>query len=112
MDRHSSKDLKTARDWVTAGLAVLAQQGADAIKVEPLARELGVTKGSFYWHFRDRDALLKAILSHWQTVATAARLARVDALGGTPAERRAGRVVTRRPGQPPARHAHPQPAGG
>lgn len=68
-------------------MTLLGQQGADAVKVEPLARVLGVTKGSFYWHFRDRDALMTAILEHWQSVATQAIIDRVDALGGTPAAR-------------------------
>jgi AcrR family transcriptional regulator len=83
----SNKPARSAADWLEAGLASLARQGAEAVKVEPLARELGVTKGSFYWHFRDRNALLEGILERWQEVTTQAIIARIDALGGTPAAR-------------------------
>ena len=85
---------KSAQDWIVAGMAVLGEQGADAVRVEPLARALGVTKGSFYWHFRDRDALLRAMLEHWQGFATQAIIDRIDALGGTPAARLRALVVT------------------
>lgn len=61
---------KSAEDWVGAAFRVLARQGVDGVKVEPLAEELGVTKGSFYWHFADRGALLNALLAEWERVAT------------------------------------------
>ena len=44
--------------WIDAGLRALAAGGPDAVRIEPLARALGVTKGGFYWHFDDRWALL------------------------------------------------------
>ena len=75
-------------------MTLLGQSGVDAVKVEPIARTLGVTKGSFYWHFRDRDALLAAILEHWSAIATQAIIDRVDALGGTPASRLATLIET------------------
>lgn len=57
---------RLSRDaWVEAALAALSEGGVEAIAVEPLARRLGVTKGSFYWHFRNRDELLEATLSEW-----------------------------------------------
>lgn len=56
----------TARDWVRAALALIAREGVAAVAVEPLARELGVTKGSFYWHFENRDALITAALQAWE----------------------------------------------
>lgn len=59
-----------AQDWIDAALAILAEQGVDGVRVEPLAKRLGVTKGSFYWHFKDRDALLERILEHWRRHAT------------------------------------------
>jgi AcrR family transcriptional regulator len=52
-------------DWVRAGYAALESRGIEAVEVEPLARALHVSKGSFYWHFRDRAALLDALLDHW-----------------------------------------------
>src|SRR5262249_30871290 len=51
-------------------LDALAENGLAGVAVEPLARRLGVTKGSFYWHFADREALLAAALTHWETSHT------------------------------------------
>src|SRR5690606_7033358 len=56
----------SAADWAQAALDVIAEQGVSAVAVEPLARRLGVTKGSFYWHFPSRDALLQAALERWE----------------------------------------------
>ncbi|MGA8143112.1 MAG: helix-turn-helix domain-containing protein [Candidatus Acidiferrales bacterium] len=53
-------------DWIQAAFARLAQDGIDAVRVEVLARELHVSKGSFYWHFRDRDELAAAMLDQWE----------------------------------------------
>src|SRR5690606_36795768 len=58
----------SADDWAQAALDVIAEQGVAAVAVEPLARRLGVTKGSFYWHFPSRDALLQAALERWESV--------------------------------------------
>lgn len=66
-----------ADDWVEAALDAIATGGLDAVAVEPLARRLGVTKGSFYWHFANRDALLDATLSRWEREETDAILERV-----------------------------------
>ena len=49
-----------------AARLALLHRGADGVRVEVLARELGVTKGSFYWHFRDRADLLEALLVEWE----------------------------------------------
>jgi AcrR family transcriptional regulator len=54
-----------AAAWVAAALDVLATDGIDAVRVEPLAKALAVTKGSFYWHFADRRALIDAMLAQW-----------------------------------------------
>jgi AcrR family transcriptional regulator len=56
----------TAEDWEVAALQMIADQGVGALAVEALARQLGVTKGSFYWHFRTREALLQAALERWE----------------------------------------------
>lgn len=53
-----------------AAFAALAEGGVAAVAVEPLAVRLGTTKGSFYWHFAGRDALLEATLAHWERVET------------------------------------------
>lgn len=51
--------------WIDRGFEVLLERGATAITVEGLSRDLGVTKGSFYWHFTGRDDLLTAVLARW-----------------------------------------------
>jgi AcrR family transcriptional regulator len=56
--------------WVAAGLDLLAERGVDAVRVEVLARRLSITKGSFYWHFKDRAGLLEAMLARWKQNAT------------------------------------------
>ena len=60
----------SADDWTRAALAALADGGLAAIAVEPLAARLGATKGSFYWHFAGRDALVAATLERWERTAT------------------------------------------
>lgn len=58
-------------DWLKAGLQVLAEQGVEAVKIERLAKSLGVAKTGFYWHFKDRRALLDAMLDFWKREYTA-----------------------------------------
>jgi AcrR family transcriptional regulator len=55
------------QDWIAAASARLATHGVEAVRVESLARELRVSKGSFYWHFRDRANLLERVLAAWET---------------------------------------------
>ena len=72
----------TRQDWLRAALGALARGGVAALRVEPLAKRLGVTKGSFYWHFADRPALLAAVLAEWERRATDAVIVEVEAAGG------------------------------
>ena len=51
--------------WIAAAFDALAEGGIDAVRVEPLAKTLAITKGSFYWHFADRRALIDAMLAAW-----------------------------------------------
>ncbi len=67
-----------AAAWTDAGLAVLAESGVDAVRIEPLARRLTVTKGSFYWHFKDRADLLAAMLTSWRRQATLKIIERIE----------------------------------
>ena len=60
----------TPEDWADAALAALAEGGLAAIAVEPIAAKLGATKGSFYWHFANRDALVQAALRRWAELHT------------------------------------------
>ncbi|TXS53704.1 TetR family transcriptional regulator [Streptomyces sp. uw30] len=62
----------TPPDWSTAALSAMARGGVAAVSVNALAGELGATRGSFYWHFKDRDALLTAALEMWEQDDTAA----------------------------------------
>jgi AcrR family transcriptional regulator len=65
MATKTTKPRLSRERWIEAALEALTEGGVDAVAVEPLARRLGVTKGSFYWHFRDRDELLAATLEEW-----------------------------------------------
>ena len=56
----------TPDDWADAALKAIGRGGLAAVAVEPLAASLGATKGSFYWHFRSRDALVEAALARWE----------------------------------------------
>lgn len=68
------KDRLSAAAWIAGAARALEAGGAAAVRVEPLAAALGVTKGSFYWHFKDRDALLDAMLDHWERQSTLATI--------------------------------------
>ncbi len=59
-------------EWAEAALAALSEAGPSGVSVEGVARRLGVTKGSFYWHFGGREELLSAALDRWQQVHTTA----------------------------------------
>jgi AcrR family transcriptional regulator len=68
-------------EWIEAGLRALAADGLDAVRVEVLAQALGVTKGGFYGHFADRNALLQEMLDTWERKATDEVLERVERRG-------------------------------
>lgn len=86
--------------WIEEGLRALSRGGPEAVRIEPLARALGVSKGGFYWHFDDRQALLEEMLEAWERallddVAEAieaedgderSRLRRLFALATTPSD--------------------------
>jgi AcrR family transcriptional regulator len=81
--------------WIDAGLRALADGGPGAVRIEPLARSLDVTRGGFYGHFRDRAALLTAILDRWERVAIDEVREQVERRGGDPRTkvRRAGALT-------------------
>ncbi|MDK2657493.1 TetR/AcrR family transcriptional regulator [Cupriavidus consociatus] len=60
----------TPEDWIRAARALLVSRSVDAVRVEVLSKELEVTRGSFYWHFKDRDDLLNRMLESWRNEAT------------------------------------------
>ncbi len=68
--------------WVDEGLRALAAGGPDAVRIEPLARTLGVTKGGFYWHFDGRRALLDELLDAWERYSVDEVIERIENEGG------------------------------
>src|SRR5664279_6276683 len=72
-------DQLSAQDWLDQGLRTLAKNGFTALKAEPLAKAMGVSRGSFYWHFADIGAFHAAILRHWREVAAEQIIAGVEA---------------------------------
>lgn len=86
MARHGSGQKRlgeptlTASDWAEAALQLIAEKGVRALTVSALAARLGVTKGSFYWHFKGRDELLAAALSRWEQRATTENVRVLEAM--------------------------------
>ena len=68
----------TAQDWIDFALTTLAHEGADALKADVLARKLGVSRGSFYWHFSDLGAFHARTIEHWRAVTTEAIIADIE----------------------------------
>ncbi len=60
----------TREDWLRGAQRALAESGVSGVAVEPIAKQLGVTRGSFYWHFKDREALLVGALELWESEET------------------------------------------
>jgi AcrR family transcriptional regulator len=69
----------TPDDWAAAALEMIGERGVGGVAVEPLAVRLGATKGSFYWHFANREALVEAALALWERERTEAVIAAMDA---------------------------------
>jgi AcrR family transcriptional regulator len=73
-------DQLSAEDWLDLGLRTLAKSGFTALKAEPLAKAMGVSRGSFYWHFADIGMFHAAILKHWREVAAEQVIANLEAV--------------------------------
>ena len=69
--------------WLAAAYDLLTESGVEAVKVMPLAKRLGLSRTGFYWHFRDRDALLEAMIRHWEQKNTGNLVARCEAFAET-----------------------------
>jgi AcrR family transcriptional regulator len=94
MSRQAVKPQKPAaepplgrKDWIEAAITMLAEDNVEALRVDTLADKLGVTKGSFYWHFNGRDDLLAAVLETWRLRMTSETRAMIVDATGTPWER-------------------------
>jgi len=72
-------DQLSREDWLNRGLKILAQNGFTALKADPMAKALGVSRGSFYWHFTDIGAFHAAILKHWREIAAEQIIANLEA---------------------------------
>jgi AcrR family transcriptional regulator len=76
-----------AEAWIEAAFDALAENGVEAVRVERLAKSMGVTKGSFYWHFKDRQALLDLMLQSWRQRATLGIIDRLESANEPPEAR-------------------------
>lgn len=76
----------SAADWIRFAEQEFSKHGVDAVRVEPLAKKLSVTKGSFYWHFKTRRELLDSIIADWKRRSTSAVIERLSE-GGADATR-------------------------
>ena len=68
----------TAGDWIDLALATLAREGFGALKADVLARKLGITRGSFYWHFTDLGTFHSRVIAHWKHAATDAIITDIE----------------------------------
>lgn len=85
-DNDGARASLTPDDWILAATEVLVDDGIDHLRIDLLAGRLGVTRGSFYWHFRDRDDLLRRVLQCWRDQATEALTQRLERAASDPHE--------------------------
>ena len=74
-------------DWLDGALKILCAKGMDGVKIVPLAEQLGVTSGSFYWHFKNRKELYEALLFYWEKEMTDAPIETARSFKGSPKKR-------------------------
>jgi len=74
-------------DWILAAFETLGSDGIDGVKVERISKNLGTTKGSFYWHFADRPALLQQMLHFWEQEGTLGIIENLDGRETTASEK-------------------------
>jgi AcrR family transcriptional regulator len=75
------------QDWLAIGIQVLVERGIEAVRVDPLAKLLDVTRGSFYWHFKNRDDLLAEILHEWEARNTQSVIEQIEGLNCTTSDK-------------------------
>jgi AcrR family transcriptional regulator len=86
MEEPARRPPLTPEAWIDAATEVLVDQGIDHVRVDVLATQLGVTRGSFYWHFRDREDLLRRVLQAWRERSTEQLTARLESASADPRE--------------------------
>jgi AcrR family transcriptional regulator len=72
------------QDWLEMGIQTLVERGIESVRIDPLAKLLNVTRGSFYWHFKNRDDLLAEILREWEARNTQSVIEQIEGLNSTP----------------------------
>lgn len=85
-DSERARPALTPERWAEAATEVLVNQGIDHVRVDVLAKQLQVTRGSFYWHFKDREDLLRSVLQAWRARATEQLTARLERAHDDPRE--------------------------
>lgn len=84
----SEKTKRLSRDdWIRGAFELLSTVGVKDVKIVPLAERLGVTSGSFYWHFKNRTELYDALLDYWEREMTDAAIEAAKSFEGPPKER-------------------------
>src|SRR5262249_22518915 len=83
----TTKPRLSVDEWVDAGIELLADEGLAAVKIDRLCKQLGVTKGSFYWHFSDLAAFLAALAERWGELRDARKAAFAEIAGHEPRAR-------------------------
>lgn len=87
MDTQDTPRTRISEDeWLSAAYQVLTESGVEAVKIMPLAKQLGVSRTSFYWHFKDREELLEAMIRRWEEKNTGNLVARTQAYAENIAE--------------------------
>ena len=81
------REALTPDSWINIATEVLVNEGIDHVRIDVLADQLGVTRGSFYWHFRDREDLLRRVLQAWSERATLALTRRLASASSDPQAR-------------------------
>jgi AcrR family transcriptional regulator len=75
-------DRLNRQNWLNAGLQALADEGPEGLRIMSIARQMGVTKGSFYWHFRNHEEFQSALLAEWEQRHTKKVIVDVEEKGG------------------------------
>ncbi len=84
--RPAARTSLTPEQWIETATELLVDHGIDAVRVDVVSKILKVTRGSFYWHFRDRDDLLRSLLECWRKATTEEIIERFESHRGTPEE--------------------------
>jgi AcrR family transcriptional regulator len=88
MAPRNGRATRLSRDeWLAQALDILASEGGAKLRIEAICKALGVTKGSFYWHFKDRDDFVHSVVRYWSDQFTEPVVARVSQMGGTARDR-------------------------